>query len=100
MARRAAKAKPAKTLEQTLWDAADKLRGNQEPSEYKHVVLGLVFLKYVSDRFEERREQLKDELAAEGIKPERIESFLAVSYTQLKLTTTCVRSITLCTQKQ
>ncbi|TWS20309.1 SAM-dependent DNA methyltransferase, partial [Tsukamurella conjunctivitidis] len=52
MARRAAKAKPAKTLEQTLWDAADKLRGNQEPSEYKHVVLGLVFLKYVSDRFE------------------------------------------------
>ena len=76
MARRAAKAKPAKTLEQTLWDAADKLRGNQEPSEYKHVVLGLVFLKYVSDRFEERREQLKDELAAEGIKPERIESFL------------------------
>ncbi|MFP5198178.1 MULTISPECIES: type I restriction-modification system subunit M [Micrococcus] len=76
MARRAAKAKPAKTLEQTLWDAADKLRGNQEPSEYKHVVLGLVFLKYVSDRFEERREQLKDELAAEGIKPGRIESFL------------------------
>ena len=48
MARRAAKAKPAKTLEQTLWDAADKLRGNQEPSEYKHVVLGLVFLKYVA----------------------------------------------------
>ncbi|MBK0332066.1 SAM-dependent DNA methyltransferase [Brachybacterium sp. MASK1Z-5] len=76
MARRAAKAKPTKTLEQTLWDAADKLRGNQEPSEYKHVVLGLVFLKYVSDRFVERREQLKVELAADGIKPERIESFL------------------------
>jgi type I restriction enzyme M protein len=35
--------KPAKTLEQRLWDAADALRGNQEPSEYKHVVLGLVF---------------------------------------------------------
>lgn len=46
-------------LEQTLWDAADKLRGNQEPSEYKHVVLGLVFLKYVSDRFEERRRALE-----------------------------------------
>lgn len=76
MARRAAKAKPSKTLEQTLWDAADKLRGNQEPSEYKHVVLGLVFLKYVSDRFDERRADLKDELAADGIKPERIESFL------------------------
>lgn len=52
MSRRAAKPRPAKTLEQTLWEAADKLRGNQEPSEYKHVVLGLVFLKYVSDRFE------------------------------------------------
>ncbi len=46
---------PAKSLEQTLWEAADALRGNQEPSEYKHVVLGLVFLKYISDRFEERR---------------------------------------------
>ncbi|MCW1248600.1 type I restriction-modification system subunit M [Acaricomes phytoseiuli] len=76
MAQRAAKPKPKKSLEQTLWDAADKLRGNQEPSEYKHVVLGLVFLKYVSDRFEERRDQLKNELAADGIKPERIESFL------------------------
>lgn len=76
MARRAAKPKPTKTLEQTLWETADKLRGNQEPSEYKHVVLGLVFLKYVSDRFEERRDALKGELAADGIKPERIESFL------------------------
>jgi len=76
MARRAAKPKPQKTLEQTLWEAADKLRGNQEPSEYKHVVLGLVFLKYISDRFEERRKTLEGELFADGIKPERIESFL------------------------
>ena len=76
MARPSTKTKATKTLEQTLWEAADKLRGNQEPSEYKHVVLGLVFLKYVSDRFEERREQLKAELAADGIKPERFESFL------------------------
>ncbi len=76
MARKPSSSKPQRTLEQTLWDAADKLRGNQEPSEYKHVVLGLVFLKYVSDRFEERRTQLKEELAAEGIKPERIEGFL------------------------
>ncbi len=52
-------AKPAKSLEQRLWDAADALRGNQEPSEYKHVVLGLVFLKYISDRFEERRNAIK-----------------------------------------
>jgi len=49
------KATSAKTLEQTLWDAADKMRGNLEAGEYKHVVLGLVFLKYISDAFEERR---------------------------------------------
>ena len=66
MAGRPAKAKPAKTLEQTLWEAADKLRGNQEPSEYKHVVLGLVFLKYISDRFEERRAAIEGELLAEN----------------------------------
>src|SRR5699024_586197 len=40
------------------------------------IPLGLVFLKYISDRFEERREQLKDELAGDGIMPERIDSFL------------------------
>ncbi len=60
---RAAKPKPQKTLEQRLWDAADALRGNQEPSEYKHVVLGLVFLKYISDRFEERRTAIEVSLA-------------------------------------
>ncbi|MEZ7756258.1 class I SAM-dependent DNA methyltransferase [Microbacterium paraoxydans] len=76
MAGRTAKPKPTKTLEQRLWDAADKLRGNQEPSEYKHVVLGLVFLKYISDRFEERRGSLESELLADGIKPERVGSFL------------------------
>jgi N-6 DNA methylase len=69
-------AKSKKTLEQKLWDAADKLRGNQEPSEYKHVVLGLVFLKYVSDRFEERRAALKDELREDGIDEAQFEDFL------------------------
>ena len=73
---RVAKSKPQKSLEQTLWEAADKLRGNQEPSEYKHVVLGLVFLKYISDRFEERRSALEAELVDEGIKVERLASFL------------------------
>jgi type I restriction-modification system DNA methylase subunit len=56
---RAKKAKPTKSLEQTLWDAADKMRGNLEAAEYKHVVLGLVFLKYVTDAFEARREWLE-----------------------------------------
>lgn len=60
---RSATKKSAKTLEQRLWDAADALRGNQEPSEYKHVVLGLVFLKYISDRFEERRRVIEASLS-------------------------------------
>src|SRR5881628_4187853 len=41
-----------------LWAAADKMRGHMDASEYKHVVLGLIFLKYISDAFEEKREQL------------------------------------------
>ena len=60
------KAAPAKSLEQTLWDAADKMRGNLEAAEYKHVALGLVFLKYVSDAFEARRQFLVEATADEG----------------------------------
>jgi type I restriction enzyme M protein len=45
-------------LDKKLWNAADKLRSNIDAAEYKHVVLGLIFLKYVSDAFKERREQL------------------------------------------
>lgn len=62
---RAGKTKQQKTLEQRLWEAADELRGNQEPSEYKHVVLGLVFLKYISDAFTSRRIELEAELCNE-----------------------------------
>lgn len=54
---------PVKSLEATLWEAADKLRGNLEAAEYKHVVLGLVFLKYVSDAFTQRRNELEAALA-------------------------------------
>ena len=61
MAKKAA-SKNQKSFEQTLWDTADKLRGTVESSEYKHVVLSLIFLKFVSDKFEER----KSELMAEG----------------------------------
>ncbi|MEL7660373.1 class I SAM-dependent DNA methyltransferase [Acetobacterium wieringae] len=58
-----AKKKEAKqvSVEQTLWDNADSLRGNVESSEYKHVVLGLIFLKFASDKFEERRNELIEE---------------------------------------
>ncbi|NBK98102.1 MAG: DNA methyltransferase, partial [Erysipelotrichia bacterium] len=47
-----------KSIEETLWQACDKLRGSIEPSEYKHVVLGLIFLKFASDKFEERKKEL------------------------------------------
>jgi len=46
-------------FEQQIWAAADILRGNMDAAEYKHVVLGLIFLKYISDRFEERYLQLE-----------------------------------------
>ena len=64
-------------FEEKLWIAADKLRSNMDASEYKHVVLGLIFLKYVSDSFEEKYNELKadgygdeedrDEYTAENI---------------------------------
>ena len=53
--------KKEKSMEETLWDSANKLRGTVESSEYKHVVLSLIFLKFASDKFEERRQELKDE---------------------------------------
>ncbi len=45
-------------LDKKLWSSADKLRSNLDAAVYKHTVLGLIFLKYVSDAFEERREEL------------------------------------------
>ncbi len=50
--------KKQKSMEETLWDSANKLRGSVEPSEYKHVVLSLIFLKFVSDTYEERKLEL------------------------------------------
>lgn len=48
-------------FEEKLWQAADKLRSNMDAAEYKHVVLGLIFLKYVSDSFEEKYQLLLSE---------------------------------------
>lgn len=48
-------------FEETLWKAADKLRGSMDASEYKHVVLGLIFLKYISDKFEKKYQELVEE---------------------------------------
>lgn len=67
-----AKAKRAKEsnsavlgFEEKLWLAADKLRGSMDAAEYKHVVLGLIFLKYISDAFEQRREELSHDSDAD-----------------------------------
>ncbi|MBR5678006.1 MAG: SAM-dependent DNA methyltransferase [Paludibacteraceae bacterium] len=60
-----AKAKKEASMEEALWKSADKLRGSVEPAEYKHVVLSLFFLKFASDRFEQRRQ----EIIAEGHGP-------------------------------
>ena len=50
--------KKQKSIEETLWESANKLRGSVESAEYKHVVLGLIFLKFASDKFEARRAEL------------------------------------------
>jgi type I restriction enzyme M protein len=52
-------------FEAELFKAADKLRGNMEPSDYKHVVLGLIFLKHISDSFEAKRAELQGEAGAD-----------------------------------
>jgi type I restriction enzyme M protein len=63
-------------LKEILWKSADKLRGSMDAAQYKDFVLGLVFVKYVSDAFEERRRQIRDELTADGVPESRHESFL------------------------
>lgn len=65
-------------FEATLWQAADKLRNNMDAAEYKHVVLGLIFLKYISDSFEEHRAKLlSGEGEYEGADPEDRNEYLA-----------------------
>ena len=77
-------------FEQKLWAAADKMRGHMDPAEYKHVALGLIFLKYISDAFEEKHSALlaeaEDEAARSlaaggpgesGVDPEDRDEYLA-----------------------
>ncbi|AFU59832.1 N-6 DNA methylase [Candidatus Nitrososphaera gargensis Ga9.2] len=61
-------------FEQKLWLAADKLRSNMDAAEYKHVVLGLIFLKYISDAFNEVYEEVKKDKTSD---PEDIDEYLA-----------------------
>lgn len=69
-------ASTAREIQAILWKAADKLRGSIDAAQYKEFVLGLIFLKYVSDAFEERRTELAKELAEEGIAEDRLDDFL------------------------
>lgn len=67
-----------KDLEKTLWAAADKLRSNMDAAEYKHVVLGLIFLKYISDAFNDLHQKLQQgEGEFEGADPEDADEYVA-----------------------
>src|SRR3954447_25418274 len=75
MARRSSSNKPNNSsanigFEAKLWLAADKLRSNMDAAEYKHTVLGLIFLKYISDSFEEKHAQLTSEPGADPEDPD------------------------------
>lgn len=61
---------------EALWQMADKLRGTIDAAEYKHVVLGLIFLKYISDAFDARRVALTEELKTDGIEGKQAETLL------------------------
>src|SRR5659263_168680 len=63
-------------FEQQLWQAADKLRNNMDAAEYKHVVLGLIFLKYISDAFEDKYKELMSDSESD---PEDRDEYLAAN---------------------
>ncbi len=80
MAKKAAKKDESATngLEAKLWASADALRNNMDAAEYKHVLLGLIFLKYISDAFESQHEKLTA-AKAEGADPEDPDEYRAVN---------------------
>ena len=61
-------------FEKKLWAAADKMRSNMDAAEYKHVVLGLIFLKYISDSFTELHEKLKKDKLSD---PEDMDEYVS-----------------------
>jgi type I restriction enzyme M protein len=65
-------------FERELWQAADALRSNMDAAEYKHVVLGLIFLKYISDAFAEQHAKLEAQ-RAQGADPEDPDEYRAVN---------------------
>ena len=73
---KAKKTEQEEPLEKKLWKAADKLRKNMDAAEYKHVALGLIFLKYISDAFEEQYQKLVEQ-KSDGADPEDKNEYLA-----------------------
>ncbi|XKF05217.1 type I restriction-modification system subunit M [Vreelandella venusta] len=65
MAKAQAKKGAVKGFEESLWDSANKLRGSVESAEYKHVVLSLIFLKFISDKFEQQKKKVVKEYGAD-----------------------------------
>src|SRR5262249_21599437 len=78
MARKKNNAAANMGYESELWQMADALRGSMDAAEYKHVVLGLIFLKYISDAFEEQRAKLETERAL-GADPEDPDEYRALN---------------------
>jgi type I restriction enzyme M protein len=66
-------------FENQMWNAADKLRGHMDASEYKHVVLGLIFLKYISDAFQAKYKQLEATKDSEYTDPEDRDEYAAAN---------------------
>src|SRR5437667_8434834 len=64
-------------FEEKLWLAADKMRGHMDAAEYKHVVLGLIFLKYISDAYLEKRTELASISSTTGADPDDLNEYLA-----------------------
>lgn len=66
-------------FEQTLWAAADKMRGHMDAAEYKHVALGLIFLKYISDAFQELYDDLEARRSTDYTDPEDRDEYLGMN---------------------
>ena len=63
-------------FEKKLWDMADQMRGHMDPAEYKHVVLGLIFLKYISDKFQAIYDNLAARADTDFTDPEDPDAYL------------------------
>ena len=70
-------------LEKTLWQAADKLRNNMDAAEYKQVVLGLIFLKYISDAFDDKMQTLSATLSAQMQKAKELDDAIKLNLSKI-----------------